>query len=111
MNRVLEEQKHYYRERASEYDESFYRIGRYDRGLNHWFDGVSLLPRDLARLGRFDSLLEPACGTGIWTQALAAMNDHDVTVIDASTEVIEISRPPSVDYLPADLFEWQPARN
>ncbi len=32
MDTILEEQKAYYRERAAEYDEWFYRQGRYDHG-------------------------------------------------------------------------------
>jgi hypothetical protein len=37
---ILQEQVQYYRERASEYDEWFFRQGRYDRGEEHrqqWF--------------------------------------------------------------------------
>ena len=116
MNRILEEQKHYYRERASEYDEWFYRLGRYDRGPEwngHWFDEVRTLQQAVAGLGRCESILELACGTGIWTQALAAMS-NDVTAVDASPEAIEINRrkidSDSVVYLPYDIFEWQPGR-
>jgi demethylmenaquinone methyltransferase/2-methoxy-6-polyprenyl-1,4-benzoquinol methylase len=54
-----------------------------------------------------------ACETGIWTQKLTAMS-ADVTAIDASPEVIEINRrkigSASVEYLPYDIFEWQPGR-
>jgi demethylmenaquinone methyltransferase/2-methoxy-6-polyprenyl-1,4-benzoquinol methylase len=116
MNRILEEQKHYYRERAPEYDEWFYRLGSYDRGSewnNHWFEEVSTLQQAVTGLGRFDSILELACGTGIWTQRLAAISP-DVTAVDASPEVIEINRckigSAAVEYLPYDIFEWQPGR-
>jgi hypothetical protein len=45
LNReLLDEQIEYYRARAPEYDEWFFRLGRYDRGEPHrraWFSGVS----------------------------------------------------------------------
>jgi 2-polyprenyl-3-methyl-5-hydroxy-6-metoxy-1,4-benzoquinol methylase len=113
---ILEEQKHYYRERASEYDEWFYRLGRYDRGQEwnqRWFDEVKILQKAVSRLGSLGSILELACGTGIWTKALTAMTG-DLTAIDASPEVIEINRGKigrsSIMYLRCDIFEWQPER-
>jgi 2-polyprenyl-3-methyl-5-hydroxy-6-metoxy-1,4-benzoquinol methylase len=113
---ILEEQKHYYRERASEYDEWFYRLGRYDRGQEwnqRWFDEVKILQKAVSRLGSLGSILELACGTGIWTKALTAMTG-DLTAIDASPEVIEINRgkigQSSTTYLQCDIFEWQPER-
>jgi 2-polyprenyl-3-methyl-5-hydroxy-6-metoxy-1,4-benzoquinol methylase len=113
---ILEEQKHYYRERASEYDEWFYRLGRYDRGQEwnqRWFDEVKILQKAVSRLGSLGSILELACGTGIWTKALTAMTG-DLTAIDASPEVIEINRgkigQSSITYLQCDIFEWQPER-
>jgi 2-polyprenyl-3-methyl-5-hydroxy-6-metoxy-1,4-benzoquinol methylase len=113
---ILEEQKHYYRERASEYDEWFYRLGRYDRGpeWNHrWCEEVGTLQKAVAGLGGFECILELACGTGIWTKALTAMTG-DLTAIDASPEVIEINRgkigQSSITYLQCDIFEWQPER-
>jgi 2-polyprenyl-3-methyl-5-hydroxy-6-metoxy-1,4-benzoquinol methylase len=116
VNRILEEQKHYYRERASEYDEWFYRLGRYDRGQEwnqRWFDEVKILQKAVSRLGSLGSILELACGTGIWTKALTAMTG-DLTAIDASPEVIEINRGKigrsSIMYLRCDIFEWQPER-
>jgi len=116
VDRILEEQKHYYRERASEYDEWFYRLGRYDRGpgWNHrWVEEVKTLQRAVVGLGGFESILELACGTGIWTEALTAMTG-DLTAIDASAEVIEINRGKigrtAIKYLQCDIFEWQPER-
>lgn len=43
---ILHEQVQYYRERASEYDEWFFRQGRYDRGEAHrqqWFSRIDNL--------------------------------------------------------------------
>lgn len=46
MQKNLQEQVDYYRARASEYDEWFYRIGRYDRGREinqRWFNEVAVV--------------------------------------------------------------------
>jgi ubiquinone/menaquinone biosynthesis C-methylase UbiE len=111
---VLQQQIAYYRARAGEYDEWFYRIGRYDRGteLNKlWFAEVEVLMREVQALGRVEHTLELACGTGIWTRQLAKISGH-VLAVDASPEVMEINRGKtggaSVEYLQADLFNWQP---
>ncbi len=57
--------------------------------------------------------MELACGTGLWTQRLAAHADH-VTAIDSSPEAIEIARErvgeAPVTYTQADLFAWEPER-
>jgi ubiquinone/menaquinone biosynthesis C-methylase UbiE len=58
--------------------------------------------------------MELACGTGIWTARLAR-TAASVTAVDASPEVIALNRQRitsgSVDYVVADLFEWQPQRH
>jgi demethylmenaquinone methyltransferase/2-methoxy-6-polyprenyl-1,4-benzoquinol methylase len=111
---ILRQQIDYYRARAGEYDEWFYRLGRYDRGetLNRqWFDEVEVVVRALRALGRIDHALELAAGTGIWTAHLAQMAEH-VTAMDASEEMLEINarklRAAHVRYVEGDLFEWQP---
>lgn len=111
---VLQQQIAYYRARAGEYDEWFYRLNRYDRGeaLNQqWFDEVALVLREVQALGHADTALELACGTGIWTQELAKLAEH-VTALDASEEVLAINREKlnaaNVAYQQADLFTWEP---
>lgn len=111
---VLQQQITYYRARAGEYDEWFYRVGRYDRGVQNnklWFDEVEILMREVAALGQVDSVLELACGTGIWTHELAKIAKQ-ITALDASTEVMEINRGKghvvAVNFHEADLFNWQP---
>lgn len=113
---VLQDQIAYYRARAGEYDEWFYRKGRYDRGAENnqrWFDEAAVVMRALENLGHVDSALELATGTGIWTVELAKIAAH-VTAVDASVEVIAINRdktaslPAKVDYVQADLFAWEP---
>jgi len=93
-NDLLAEQVQYYRARAGEYDDWWFRRARYDWGaeLNHrWFDEAALVRRELHALGHFDETLELACGTGIWTEQLLAVSSH-ITALDASPEVMEINR-------------------
>lgn len=123
--RILEEQKAYYRARAAEYDEWFYREGRYDHGVvktRAWFDEVRIVVEQLGRFGVEGDVLELACGTGIWT-ALLARRAASLTAVDASAEVMNINRAKlaeqdrfgdgwsnNIRYVQADLFEWQPDR-
>lgn len=111
---ILGQQVAYYRARAGEYDEWLYRTGRYDRGpeLNRlWFNEIEVLKQEVATLGQSDSVLELACGTGIWTHELAKLGKH-VTALDASSEVISINRGKAnrgnVEFRQVDLFSWHP---
>lgn len=91
---ILDEQMAYYRARAAEYDEWFYREGRYDRGpaeTRAWFDEVRIVSEELGRFGVRGDVLELACGTGIWT-ALLARRASSVTAVDASVEMLSINR-------------------
>lgn len=113
VNNIIQQQIEYYRARAGEYDEWFYRQGRYDRGEQfnaRWFNEVDILKSALHQLGKFNSILELASGTGIWTQELLGIGDK-ITAIDASQEVIEINRyklnSPKVEYRQVDLFAWE----
>lgn len=117
-NSILSDQIAYYRARAGEYDEWFARNGRYDRGEEHrrrWLAEISVLEHALASAAPGGRCLELACGTGLWTRALAKLFDH-VTAVDASPEVMGINRErlaadgkANVDFVQADLFEWRPA--
>lgn len=114
MQETIQEQIAYYKARAKEYDEWFYRIGRYDRGLEinqRWFDETAVLKNVVQQVGTVESVLELACGTGIWTQELLKIGKQ-ITAIDASPEMIEINRHkvnnPNVEYRQLDLFSWQP---
>jgi demethylmenaquinone methyltransferase/2-methoxy-6-polyprenyl-1,4-benzoquinol methylase len=115
FRQVVREQIDYYRARAGEYDEWFYRIGRYDHGpaLNQqWFDEVAVVAAALEQVGPVGSVLELAAGTGIWTERLLRIGER-VTAIDASPEVIALNRQrvdsPRVTYRQADIFAWEPA--
>ncbi len=106
----------YYKERVQEYDEWFYRQGRYDRSPEsnaRWFVEVDEVCKALAELKLEGDVLELAPGTGIWTEMLVR-TAATVTAVDASAEMMEVNRAKvaseRVTYLQADLFSWQPER-
>ena len=112
---ILSEQMSYYRARAPEYDEWFYRKGRYDRGPDAndaWLREAEVVMTALRSGGRVHSAIELACGTGIWTRELAAMADR-VVALDASDEMIRLNRAKvdavHISYEQTDLFAWEPA--
>lgn len=115
----LEEQKHYYRERAAEYDDWWQRRGRYDKGPEFqkaWRDEAAEVVAGLDRFAPVGRVLEIAGGTGNWTQELARHADH-LTVIDQSTESLDINRrkletqglAERVDHQVADVFGYAPS--
>ncbi len=113
---ILHDQINYYRARAPEYDQWFFRQGRYDKGEAHrkaWEGEVKEVFRALEEAEPTGDILEFACGTGLWTQHLAA-RAQSVTALDAAPEVLEISRErvasKKVEYVQTDLFEWEPPR-
>lgn len=113
---TLQEMMTYYKERAQEYDEWFYRQGRYDRDAEsnaRWFIEVDEVVRALEALHMEGDVLELAPGTGIWTERLVR-TATTVTAVDASPEMIEINRAKvaseRVSYVLADLFSWRPER-
>lgn len=111
---LVEEQSEYYRQRAPEYEDWWLRRGRYDQGrdLNeHWFSDARQLEDALAEFAPSGRVLELACGTGLWTRHLVRYAEH-VSAIDGSAEMIALNRErmgaDNVDYLQADIFQWQP---
>jgi demethylmenaquinone methyltransferase/2-methoxy-6-polyprenyl-1,4-benzoquinol methylase len=114
---VLDEMAAYYRARAAEYDEWWYRRGRYDHGPGEnarWFEEAQAVFEALARTGMGGDVLELAPGTGIWTERVAPLA-ATVTAVDASPEMLALNRArvrsPKVEYVLADLFRWQPPRS
>jgi SAM-dependent methyltransferase len=100
---LLADQMAYYRAGAAEYDRPY--AEREDlQELLSAADGLPIA----------GDVLELACGTGQWTAMLAA-RAHSVTAVDAADEVLAIARArtasPSVQFIQADLFEWQPPRS
>ncbi len=113
---LIRDQIEYYRARANEYDQWFFRQGRYDQGeaLNRlWFREVEQVREALHQFRPAGRVLELACGTGLWTEQIVAHADH-ITAVDSSAEVIALNAgrvdSPLVEYLQADIFEWQPEK-
>ena len=116
MSDLLQGQIEYYRARAPEYDDWFYRRGRYDQGQAHtrqWKAEAQRVRDQLHSAAGFGHILELAPGTGIWTGELIQIGER-VTALDASPEMININRAKlasdQVEYQQADLFEWRPDR-
>jgi SAM-dependent methyltransferase len=99
---VLAGQVDYYRRRASEYDLTAYGDVAAARAR---------IARLVAEMRLAGNVLEIACGTGLWTEALAAWADT-LTAIDAAPEAVAIARervrPASVRFEVADVFSWDP---
>ncbi len=111
---LLEQQIDYYRARAGEYDEWFFRRGRYDRGpdLNQqWFEEIEQVRCRLDEFRPAGRVLELACGTGLWTERLLD-HAHSVTAVDAAPEMLALNQrrveSGRVRYVHADLFDWRP---
>jgi demethylmenaquinone methyltransferase/2-methoxy-6-polyprenyl-1,4-benzoquinol methylase len=99
---VLAEQVDYYRRRADEYDLTAYGDVAAAR---------TRIARLVAQMRPAGSVLEIACGTGLWTEALAGPADT-VTAIDAAPEAVRIARDrvraAHVTFEVADVFTWDP---
>lgn len=115
-NVTLDDMAAYYRARAAEYDEWFYRRGRFDHGTvanARWVAEADTVFVALDAQQLRGDVLELAPGTGIWTERLAR-TAGSVTAIDASAEMIAINRArvgkDIVTYLLDDLFSWHPTR-
>lgn len=116
---VLDDMREYYRARAAEYDEWFYRQGRYDHGAaanDRWHSEAAEVFAALDGLHVTGDVLEFAPGTGIWTERLVRTADS-VVAFDASPEMIELNRAKlagqdgaRVTYQVGDIFAWQPDR-
>lgn len=100
MDKVLSDQVDYYRRRASEYDVTAYGDVAAFRAR------IARLVAEMHPSGR---VLEIACGTGLWTEALADVADT-VLAIDAAPEMVAIAgdrvRSGNVSFVVADVFSW-----
>ena len=111
---IIQDQIDYYRARAGEYDEWFYRQGRFDHGRefnNRWFAQVEEVVRALDAFAPQGDVLEFACGTGLWTERLI-QHATTLTAVDAAPEVLAINKERVADsrvrYIQTDLFAWEP---
>ncbi|HEY2868594.1 MAG TPA: class I SAM-dependent methyltransferase [Gaiellales bacterium] len=113
IDELLAEQRRYYRARAPEYDDWWFRRDRYAleaEAEEGWFGDVAALDAELRRFDPAGDVLELAAGTGIWTSRLREYADR-LTAVDASPEVLERNRDRSgagVDHVVADIFAWEP---
>jgi demethylmenaquinone methyltransferase/2-methoxy-6-polyprenyl-1,4-benzoquinol methylase len=100
---VLASQADYYRRRASEYDATAY---------GDLVAARARIARLVAEMEPTGTILEIACGTGLWTEALAARADS-LTAIDVAPEALAIARDRvtsnDVTFEVADVFAWQTA--
>jgi SAM-dependent methyltransferase len=114
VEQLLADQAHYYRKRAGEYDDWWFRRGRYDHGPEvnaRWFADAAEVQGTLDRFEPVGEVLELACGTGLWTERLVG-HAARLTAVDGSSEMLELCRTrvedPHVEYVQADLFAWEP---
>jgi SAM-dependent methyltransferase len=106
---VLSEQKRYYAERAPEYDDWWFRRGRYELGPGEkarWDADVAEAETALEAFAPRGTVLELAAGTGIWTRKLVRLADR-VVAVDANTETLALNTP-EAELVRADVFEWRP---
>ena len=111
---LLAEQQAYYRARAPEYDDWWFGRGPYalpPELATARTREQAALEAALERVAPGGDVLEPACGTGLWTRHLVRYADT-VTAVDSSPEVLAINRArvgdERVHYVEADLFAWEP---
>src|SRR5712671_32437 len=102
LDLLLQEQVAYYRSLAADY-------------LNQGLDlpGGDELTEALEAFQPAGSVLELACGPGVWTSQLLR-HAADVTAVDASPEMLAIAAArvgdDRVRFVQADLFTWVPDR-
>lgn len=110
MSDPVAEQKRYYAERAPEYDDWWYRHGRYELepdALARWRADVVEAEAALEAFAARGSVLELAAGTGIWTRKLVRLAER-VVAVDANAETLALNTT-DAELLRADVFEWGPA--
>jgi SAM-dependent methyltransferase len=104
---LIADQIRYYSERAAEYDETT------TPPVKDSLESEELqLETALAGFEPRGKVLEIASGTGKWTRLLAR-SSSEVTALDASWEMLELSRAKlahyaHIRYVQADIFNWEP---
>jgi SAM-dependent methyltransferase len=109
----VDEQIRYYRRRAAEYDEWWFREGRWalpEPAMHRWLADIEDVEAALGRFAPGGEVLELACGTGLWTRHLVRHADR-LTAVDAAPEMIARNRERvagEVTYVQANIFDWTP---
>jgi len=106
---VLAEQRRYYAARAPEYEDWWWRRGRYaldGEDEERWFADVAEVENALRELAPLGDALELAAGTGIWTRQLVPLADR-VVALDANEETLALNDA-GAEHVVADLFAWEP---
>jgi demethylmenaquinone methyltransferase/2-methoxy-6-polyprenyl-1,4-benzoquinol methylase len=102
LGRVLDEQLAYYGAHAADY-----------RGKAADFPGGDEVAQVLEAFRPTGSVLELACGPGVWTGHLLRYA-ADLTAVDASPEMLAVAAArvggDRVRFVQADLFTWKPGR-
>lgn len=101
LDQLLRDQREYYRARAP----------TYERDLYDWPGAQVALDLGVSAVPAGGSILELACGTGIWTERLLRRS-VDVTAVDAAPTMIAIARARAggARYVVADVFTWHSRR-
>jgi SAM-dependent methyltransferase len=110
MSDVLSQQRLYYAERAPEYDDWWYRRGRYELEPDaraRWEADAAEAEAALEALAPSGTALELAAGTGIWTRKLVRLAER-VVAVDANPETLALNTS-EAELVRADVFAWQPA--
>jgi demethylmenaquinone methyltransferase/2-methoxy-6-polyprenyl-1,4-benzoquinol methylase len=109
VQQLIASQKAYYDLRAPDYGDVTKPSDRKSRGLLDSSETRRLVD-EFAPSGE---VLELACGTGAFTRELVR-HSQTLTAVDGSPRMLERNRTvvgdSAVDYVCADLFEWQPTR-
>jgi len=109
VDRLLEEQRRYYAARAPEYEDWWWRRGRYAVDAEReagWFADIAEVEKRLEAFAPSGSVLELAAGTGIWTRKLVVLADR-VVAVDANSETLALNTR-AAELVQADVFEWRP---
>ena len=112
MSNLLTEQKRYYAERAPEYDDWWYRRGRYELdpdALGRWHADAAEAQAALEAFAPDGTVLELAAGTGIWRRKLVRVAER-VVAVDANAETLALNTS-AAELVRADVFEWEPAEH
>jgi SAM-dependent methyltransferase len=109
MSDRVAEQKRYYAERAPEYDDWWYRRGRYElepAALERWEADAAEVEAALEASAPGPTVLELAAGTGIWTRKLVRLAER-VVAADANPETLALNTS-DAELVRADVFDWRP---